>query len=55
MRQNELHDGVLILTTVIRHIHSLRAGDKIEIRGPIRTCQVPLDEYDQIAMVCLHD
>lgn len=34
-----------------RHIHSLREGDKIEIRGPIRTCQIPIDEYDHITTI----
>lgn len=34
-----------------RHIHSLKVGDPIEIRGPIRTAEIDLDAYDDVAMV----
>lgn len=36
-----------------RYIHSLREAGEIEIRGPIPTVTIPLDELDELDMVRL--
>lgn len=36
-----------------RYLHSLKEGDDVEIRGPIRTVSVPVESLDHLTMVLL--
>ncbi|KAJ9109269.1 hypothetical protein QFC21_000598 [Naganishia friedmannii] len=34
-----------------RYLHSLKEGDDVEIRGPIRTVSVPVESFDHLTMI----